>query len=196
MDIAFRSILIQVLMAVLLIVAVITLLILIRIVLRLRRDNVFLLKQMESLLSSSHYREMQNILDEAGERMRMHGRVSEMTDDELQGYVEDIFRQKKLYKNPDLTLKEAAMRLGMTQARLKSLFGADSALGYFSDFITDLRLSEACRLLKSDNNYTIEAMAKEAGFSSRKTFQTRFKNKFGMTPSQYRISEANAYESN
>ena len=140
------------------------------------------------MLSSSHYRDMQNMMDEAGERLRIRRQIAEMTDDDLLDYVEDCFRQQKFYKNPRLTLKEVAMDLGITQVKLKSLFGADSALGYFSDYITDLRLSEACFLLKDKKNFTIEAVANEAGFASRKTFQTRFKEKFGMTPSQYRLS--------
>lgn len=193
-DVAFRNTLLIVLLAILVSVAIIALFILINIVLRMRHDNANLLNQVDKLLNSSHYRDMVSVMDEADQRLRMHRHITDMTDTELQAYVENQFRQKKLYTNPELTLKEAAMKLGVTQEKLRSLFGSDSPLGFFSEYIANLRLSEACYLLKTKNNYTIEAVAKEAGFSSRKTFQTRFKNKFGMTPSQYRLSQSSSNE--
>lgn len=193
-DAAFRNTLVLVLMTILVIVAVIALFILIHIVVRLRRDNVFLLRQVDSILGNNHTRDMQNMMEEAGERLKVHRQLAEMTDAQLQVYVEDSFRQKKFHTNPNLTMKEAAMNLGITQERLKTLFGAGRPLGFFSDFVANLRLFEACQLLKSKNNYTIEAVAKDAGFSSRKTFQTRFKDKFGMTPSQYRLSKSSPHE--
>lgn len=193
-DPGFRNTLMIVLLAVLAFVAIIALIILISIVLRMRHDNVNLLKQVDQLLNSCYYRDMVSVMDEAEERLKMHRRIADMTGAELQAYVEDSFRQKKLYTNPELTLKDAAMNLGITQEKLRSLFGADTALGFFSEYLANLRLSEACYLLKTNNNYTIEAVAAEAGFSSRKTFQTRFKNKFGMTPSQYRLSKSSPNE--
>jgi AraC-like DNA-binding protein/mannose-6-phosphate isomerase-like protein (cupin superfamily) len=52
-------------------------------------------------------------------------------------------------------------------------------------FITQVRLHEACEMLK-DPNRDITAVAMEAGFSSSSFFSTQFKSYLGESPSEYR----------
>ncbi len=194
MDSEIRIIFILITLVILVIAIIIALVILILNMIRMRRDNADLLKEVDTALNDGHYRKMQKVMDEADQRLKKHRHIADLKDKDLQAYVEEKFWELKLFKNPDITLKDAALSLGMTQEKLKSVFGADSPLGYFSDFITDLRLAEACTLLKEKPIYTIEAVAKDAGFSSRKTFQTRFKEKFIMTPSEFRLSQSSPNE--
>ena len=75
------------------------------------------------------------------------------------------------------------------------MFARNHTWTVYGYFISNRTLQLAVTALPWDkNNYTIEAVAKDAGFSSRKTFQTRFKDKFGMTPSQYRLSKSSPHE--
>ena len=53
-----------------------------------------------------------------------------------------------------------------------------------SDFIRNIRLKQACVLLK-DKNTSIKEVAYAVGFVNQHHFSSRFKNEFGMTPSEY-----------
>jgi len=155
---------------------------------KMKKDNILLMQQLDTAIKNSHSLKLIATIEEADLRLQQHKQLTSMTDEELQFYIEDQFRKKKLYTDPHLSFKEAALSLGITQDRLRAQFGKDKPLGYFSDYVAELRLIEACQILKEKPIYTMEAVAKDAGFASRKTFQTRFKEKFNMTPSQYRLS--------
>ena len=67
-------------------------------------------------------------------------------------------------------------------------------LGYnFSDFINSYRVEDAKLLLKdhTDEQLTIMEIMYDVGFNSRSVFNTFFKKKTGLTPSQYRILNKN-----
>ena len=57
----------------------------------------------------------------------------------------------------------------------------------FNDYINSFRVNYIIELMESarTKNFTFEAMAKEAGFSSRTTFFTAFKKQMGISPTQY-----------
>jgi AraC-like DNA-binding protein len=59
----------------------------------------------------------------------------------------------------------------------------------FSDFVNLLRIEEAKSLLVRDGGKkNILDILLEAGFNSKSSFNTIFKEKTGMSPSQYRRS--------
>ena len=58
----------------------------------------------------------------------------------------------------------------------------------FSDFINDLRIEEAKRLLKGDNNLNVLEILYEVGFNSKSAFYEHFKKKTGLTPNQFKKS--------
>jgi AraC-like DNA-binding protein len=61
----------------------------------------------------------------------------------------------------------------------------------FLDFVNRYRVGEAQRLLQDEENdqYTLLAVAKEAGFNSKAPFNRAFKKYTGMSPSRYRQTE-------
>jgi AraC-like DNA-binding protein len=52
--------------------------------------------------------------------------------------------------------------------------------------LTEKRFLLACELMRENPEWTIEAVAKEAGFLTRRTFQEVVKSHLGLTPSQLR----------
>ncbi|MFA8436978.1 MAG: helix-turn-helix domain-containing protein, partial [Marinifilaceae bacterium] len=60
----------------------------------------------------------------------------------------------------------------------------------FNDYINQFRVEEFKRLLQDPqfSKETLLAVAFEAGFNSKTTFNTAFKKFTGMTPSEYRRS--------
>lgn len=55
----------------------------------------------------------------------------------------------------------------------------------FSQFINDFRVSYAKKLLKEKTNWTVEAIAFEAGFNSRASFYRVFKESVGESPTNF-----------
>ena len=104
----------------------------------------------------------------------------------LMKWVDTKMKQTKLYSRKDLDLKTAAQIFGLSQRHLARLMKSQPQYGTFNEYLTQTRLEAACNLLREKPFYKVESVAQEAGFSSRKTFQTLFKARMGVTPSAYR----------
>ena len=111
---------------------------------------------------------------------------SGQTEEETMQWVDTQMDKTRLYCRPDCDLKTAAEMLRLSQRRLARLLKSQPQYGTFAEYLTQKRLEAACRLLREKPFYKIESVAHEVGFSSRKTFQTLFKNRMGITPSAYR----------
>ncbi|MBQ3633337.1 MAG: AraC family transcriptional regulator [Paludibacteraceae bacterium] len=111
--------------------------------------------------------------------------VSALPDDQLTGWIVNQVQEKRLFVNPDMNLRTVAKDLGLTQKRISNAL-ATSDYGSLAELLTVMRLDYACRLLESKPEWTVEAVLNDAGFSSRRTFQKVFKERLGVTPSQYR----------
>ena len=114
-----------------------------------------------------------------------------MDDAQLMAWLEERIQENPLYQQPDLDLKTMAETLGISQRRILRLLKNQPKYGSFSSFITEKRLEKACELLRLHPEYTIESISQDAGFPSRRTFQTVFKNRLGMSPSEYRSAVLN-----
>ena len=107
-------------------------------------------------------------------------------DDSLMEWIDERMDQARLYLQKDLDLKTAAREFGLTQKRISEALKQDERYGSFAEYLTCKRIAYACQLLQHKPYYCIDSIASDAGFRARKTFQTVFKARLGMTPSQYR----------
>ena len=67
----------------------------------------------------------------------------------------------------------------------------------FYDLVNGCRVEEAKRLLldPKNKNYTILSIGFEAGFNSKTTFNTIFKKFTGLTPTEYKDRQKQAFVS-
>jgi AraC-like DNA-binding protein len=95
--------------------------------------------------------------------------------------------EKKPFLDCNLSLTELAESLGIFNHYLTQVLN-DELNQNFYDFINSYRIEEFKKLLldKKYNRYTLYAIALEAGFNSKSTFNRIFKNFTGLTPSQYK----------
>ena len=121
---------------------------------------------------------------------------SRMNDAELMAWVDAKMDELELYQQPNLDLKTVSEVLGISQRHLLRLFKGQPGSGGFSAYLTEKRLAKACSLLKSHPEYTIEAICLDAGFRTRRTFQTIFKSRLGISPSEYRSAVQNDFLTN
>ena len=110
----------------------------------------------------------------------------DLTDEELLAWVDQKMEETRLFTDSNLTLKTMAKALGLTQKRLGGLFKNHPKYNSLGDYLNEKRVLYACRLLREELHWTIEAVGAEAGFGGRRTFQTEVKRRLGITPLQYR----------
>ena len=101
-------------------------------------------------------------------------------------HLTNLMQTRRLYTNPTLTRKQVADTLSTNEAYLHRAIKKYTGLT-FSGYLFSLRLEHACQELASpDAETTIETIAHEAGYRSRKTFHQHFRQHYKCTPAQYR----------
>ena len=168
---------------------------------KLMRDNSLLTHQVESL--KKELEDHQTVLDELKEQLRTTDKVTalqqetkplrenindtkDMSDDELCAWIDLQVTESRMFCDPALNIKMMAQKLGLTQKKIKQLLKDSTRYERLYDYLTEKRVLHACELIKGNPQWSIDAISKEAGFVSRTTFQTEFKERIGVTPAQYR----------
>ena len=108
------------------------------------------------------------------------------TEVQLMGWIGAQIESQGLYRSPNVTLKEISKVLSLTQRRISQVIKTRREDNTLAEYLNAKRLLEGCRLLVEQPNWTIDAVAHEAGFGGTTTFRTIFRNRFGMSPKQYR----------
>ena len=150
---------------------------------------VTLQRQQEELAKQLKHSKMDEVtlLREQTRQHREHIELTaDITDEELLVWLDQKMEETHLFTDSDLTLKTMAKALGLTQKRLGGLFKEHPKYNSLGDYINEKRVLYACRLLREEPHWTIEAVGAEAGFGGRRTFQTEVKRRLGITPLQYR----------
>ena len=89
------------------------------------------------------------------------------------------------YADPLLNVSSVAEAFGMSSNSLSQLFSR-KADGGVLDYIHQVRIRQAARLLKGCQNLTIQEIASRVGYTSILTFNRKFKSIYNQTPSEYR----------
>ncbi|RYE35458.1 MAG: AraC family transcriptional regulator, partial [Sphingobacteriales bacterium] len=98
--------------------------------------------------------------------------------------LNQVIVEKELFKNPNLKVSDLAKVVNISGHQLSQILneGIDKN---FTLFINEYRINDACKLLLSSTNLTVEAVAYEVGFNAKSTFFAAFKKMKGLTPSAY-----------
>jgi AraC-like DNA-binding protein len=89
------------------------------------------------------------------------------------------------YRRNDFYLGSLTFHFKLSETWL-SLFFKESTGENFTSYVENLRLKDACDLLKK-NSIPIETIAASVGYSSAHTFRRAFKRRHGMSPAEYRL---------
>jgi len=103
------------------------------------------------------------------------------------GKLLQLMTDEKPFTDGELTLQKLAEQLSISPHHLSQIINEQLNQNFF-DFINSYRIEEVKRIM-ADSNYkhlSIIAIAEEAGFSSKSSFNSIFKKNTGMTPSQFR----------
>jgi AraC-like DNA-binding protein len=92
------------------------------------------------------------------------------------------------------TLKHYMNNISLTEIASLSCLSVTSFCRYFkmmtnktyTDFLTEIRVSYACKLLIENKSLTVESVGIETGFNNASNFFRQFKKMVGITPKAYR----------
>jgi len=102
--------------------------------------------------------------------------------------LNDIVIQKQLYLSSELSREDLAKIVHLNNARFARMIRECTGTN-FNGYINELRINYAIELMKKRPNYTIRAIADEAGFNSTPILYSLFKKKTGMTPYEFKKAQ-------
>lgn len=123
---------------------------------------------------------------EVDEKVSTEKLKPKVVDDKLIKQVELFIIEKEIFKQSGLTLSELASLLNVPSHKLSDLFNNHYKLN-FNTYINNLRIDYVKKRLDNGDGkqFKLEAIALDAGFTSRNTFYVAFKKATGITPSAY-----------
>ncbi|WP_161888532.1 helix-turn-helix domain-containing protein [Pontibacter russatus] len=106
--------------------------------------------------------------------------------EEYLGQLLQFMEERKPYLQNELSIQELAEATGIPRHHLSRVVNERLHKNFY-DFVNEYRVAEAKRLLLNPafSHYTTLAIALEAGFSSKATFNAVFKKQTGLTPTAY-----------
>ncbi len=124
------------------------------------------------------------------ETTRVSTQLSGFSDEEIEALKEQllqILETKKPYLNDSISLSDLADELGITDKKLSELLNQYLDTNFYN-LINDYRVREVKQKLSEEDSkkYTLLSIAYECGFPSKTSFNRVFKQKTGLSPSQYR----------
>lgn len=113
--------------------------------------------------------------------------TASIKDGEIIKKLEKVMQEQKLYKDPNINLHDLAYSISETRNSVSNVLNNQLHKSFY-DYINELRVEESKKLLSDPKtaNYTIEAIAAEAGFKTMSVFYRFFKDLVKTTPSQFR----------
>lgn len=103
-----------------------------------------------------------------------------------------LMESEKPYLKSRITLPQLAIDLAISTNHLSQIINAELHKNFY-DFINDYRVEEAKRLIADEKyrNINLATIGLDSGFQSISSFNSIFKKKTGLTPSQYRENVLN-----
>jgi len=109
---------------------------------------------------------------------------SERAEERIFQKITDTIRQEELYLDSGFGRQDIVKRFHVTAHRAGMLFSKRQMS--IPDFVRSCRLEHACRLMAKHPDYSLSEIASASGFIHLGTFMHAFKNKYGITPTNYR----------
>ncbi len=95
-----------------------------------------------------------------------------------------VFEFIMKYYTSEIYVQEIASKLNMSVASFSRYFKHHTRKT-FSDYVTEIRIGHACRLLM-ENNFNISEISYKSGFDNLSNFYRHFKKIAGIIPKEYR----------
>ncbi len=103
--------------------------------------------------------------------------------------IESIINDSKSFLNAQYTIEDMASEIGTNRKYLSQVINETYKVN-FSNFINELRIKEACKMLANPSykHMSLQGIGETVGFHSKASFNTAFKKFTGLTPSYFQKS--------
>ena len=98
--------------------------------------------------------------------------------------IVNTFIESRYYLKQGITIQDVAKEMGISRQTLKTYLQENKQLT-FNNWLIDLRIEEAKRLLTEHKEWSNETVAQASGFNNRTYFQTQFCERVGTTPAKW-----------
>jgi len=99
--------------------------------------------------------------------------------------IDSVIRNERLYANIGLQRQDICDRFGISRHALNDLLAEHADGLSFPQYVNNIRLEEALRLLREETSKTVTTIADDVGFTPA-NLREQFKKKYGVTPLEYR----------
>jgi AraC-like DNA-binding protein len=89
------------------------------------------------------------------------------------------------YHNPELDLEKVSLAVGINKSKINETLKQELGMTFVS-YLNKLRLTEAARLLRTNQELSISEAAFTVGYNNPSYFNRLFKNEYGCTPKEFR----------
>lgn len=146
----------------------------------IRRKNRALVEQMTEAVE--YKKRWEDLISPSSPKERR----TDNPDAELCQDICDTIRNECLYLSPQFDRQAAMEHFHLTKERIGAAFSHGSEYASIADFINCCRLEYAKELLITSPETTIDDIASASGFGTRRTFSRLFKDRYSITPTEYR----------
>ena len=148
----------------------------------IRKKNRVLVEQMnEAVIYKKRY-ESQDTPQVAQEDKPLDA----MAPDELSKHLRAVILRERLYLSAQFDRQAAIDYFHLSKERIGAAFSQDSEYATIADFINHCRLEYARDLLATSPDMTVDDIASASGFGTRRTFSRLFKERYSVTPTEFR----------
>ena len=113
-----------------------------------------------------------------------------LSDDQLFHYINDIIVRERLFLDSHFDRQTIMDRFGLSKERVGAAFSKGSQYAKLTDYTQELRLEYSTLLMSNNPEKSVSQIAAECGFASYAYFSRCFRQRFGMTPTEFRTSSS------
>ena len=115
--------------------------------------------------------------------------LAKMSDAELFEFLRVVIVNEQLFLDPLFDRQQLVDRFHLTKERVGAAFAQGSHYASLPEYVNECRLENGAMLLISEPEMTIAEIAKASGFNSDTVFMRRFKERYTITPTEFRKKE-------
>ena len=157
----------------------------------IRRKNTVLAKEIADRIE--YEEKYLAVVEEQAEKQKKEKPTvqdpSTMTDSELFDYIRRIVLEENLHLNPLFDRQQLIDRLHLSKDRIGAAFAQGSEYRSLKNFLNETRLQYSAKLLAERPEMSIHEVAAASGFASYVVFARNFKQRFAITPTEFRERE-------
>jgi AraC-like DNA-binding protein len=111
-----------------------------------------------------------------------------LSDEQLFQYINDVIVRERLFLDSHFDRQTIMDRFQLSKERVGAAFSKGSQYAKLTDYTQELRLEYSTLLMSTNPEKSVSQIALDCGFSSQAYYSRCFRQRFGMSPTEFRSS--------